>query len=194
MIFSVFNDCIEWSLDFGPVSLTLIVKDLLQEMTISSQEIPLTTWSLLLSQRQQFSNNHLARDPVTPNQQGTREMRDEVLSKVGAQEELDASEYQVSADLDDVEFYWENDQLGIDAVFRPGIDAPFPPTLFDDLEMRSSAENPFLLDKEDDNNSPPPTTTPLSERPTRPPALLRLRPFATRLEIVHGYVYTNLFQ
>ena len=109
MIFSVSNDGIEWSRDFGPDSVTLIVIDLVQEMTISSQEEPLAAWSLLLSQRQQFLNNHLARVPVTPNQQGTHEMRDEVLPKVGAREGLDTSGYQVSADTDDVEFYWEND-------------------------------------------------------------------------------------
>ena len=57
-----------------------------------------------MSQRQQFLNNHLARVPVTPNQQGSHEMRDEVLSSVGAQEGLDTSGYQVSADLDNVEF------------------------------------------------------------------------------------------
>ena len=73
-------------------------------MTRSSQEI---LWSLLLSQRQQLLNNLLARVPVTPNQQGTHEMRDEVLSNVGAQEVLDTSGYQMSADLDDVEFFWE---------------------------------------------------------------------------------------
>ena len=51
-------------------------------------------------------------------------MRDEVLSSVGAQEGLDTSGYQVSAHLDDVEFYWENDQLDVDAVFRPVIVGP----------------------------------------------------------------------
>ena len=61
MIFSVSNDGIEWSLDFGPDSVTLTGKDLVQEVTISSQEIPLAAWSLLLSQRQQFLNNHVAR-------------------------------------------------------------------------------------------------------------------------------------
>ena len=75
-------------------------------MTISSQETPLAAWSLLLSQKQKFLNNHLARVPVTPNQQGSHEMRDEVLSSVGAWD-MDTSGYQVSADLDDVEFYWE---------------------------------------------------------------------------------------
>ena len=54
MIFSVSNDVIEWSFDFGPDLVTLTVKDLVQEMTISSREIPLAAWSLLLSQRQQF--------------------------------------------------------------------------------------------------------------------------------------------
>ena len=67
----------------------------------------LADWSLLLSQRQQFLNNHLARVPVTPNQQGSHEKGDEVLSSVSAQDGLDASGYQVSvaADPDDVEFY-----------------------------------------------------------------------------------------
>ena len=50
----------------------------------------------------------------------------EVFSSVGAQESLDTSGYQVSADLDDVEFHWENDQLDVDSVFRPGTDTPFP--------------------------------------------------------------------
>ena len=67
MIFSVSNDGIEWSLDFGSDSVTLIVKDLVQEMTISSLETPLAAWRLLLSQKQQFLNNHLARVPATPN-------------------------------------------------------------------------------------------------------------------------------
>ena len=43
--------------------------------------------------------------------------------------------YQVSADLDDVDLYWENHQLDVDAVFGPGIDNPVPPTAFDDLEV-----------------------------------------------------------
>ena len=59
-------------------------------MIISSQEIPLAAWSFLLSQTQEFLNNHLARLPLTPNQEGTIEMRDEVLSSVGA-EEMDTS-------------------------------------------------------------------------------------------------------
>ena len=100
-----------------------------------------------------------------------------------------------AADLVDVELYWENDQQDVDAVFRPGIDTPFSPTAFDDLEMRGSAENPILFDEEEDKeNSPPTATTLVSERPTRHPALLRSRPFGTRLENVPDYVYRNLFQ
>ena len=127
----------------------------------------MAAWSLLLSQTQQFLNNHLVRLPVTPNQQGTHERRHEVLSSVGAQD-MDTRRYQVSADLDDVEFYWENDQLDVDTVFRPGIDTPFSPTAFDDLKMGGSAENPFLLDEEEDKENSPPPTKPVCERPTRP--------------------------
>ena len=80
---------------------------------------------------------------------------------------MDTNGNQVSADLNDVEFYWENDQLDVDAAFIPGIVTPFSPTAFDDLEMGGSAENPILLDEEEEKeNSPPPTTTPVSERPT----------------------------
>ena len=145
MIFSVSNDGIQWTLDFGPDSVTVAVNHLDQNITISSQETPLAAWQLLLSQRQDFLNNHLARVPITPNQEGTIEMR-EVLSSVGAQG-LDTSSYQVS-DLEDIEFNWEKSQLDMDAVFRPGIDTPFSPTTFDDLLMGDgSVENPLCWTK-----------------------------------------------
>ena len=133
MIFSVFSGGIQWILDFGPDSVTIAVFDLDQNITISSQEKPLAAWQLLLSQRQHFLNNHLSRIPITENQEGTMDMRDQVLASVGAQD-LDTSSYQVS-DLEDIEFNWENPQLDMDAVFRPGIDTPFSPTTFGDLLM-----------------------------------------------------------
>ena len=73
------------------------------------------------------------------------EMRDEALSKVAAQD-LDTSSYQVS-ELEDIEFNWENSQLDMDAVFKPGIDTPFSPTTFDDLSMEGSVENPLCVTK-----------------------------------------------
>ena len=124
MIFSVTNDGIQWILlDFGPYSVNIAVFDLDQNITINSQEIPLAAWQLLLSPRQDFLNNHLSRVPITENQEGTMDMRDEVLSSVGAQD-LDSSSYQVS-DLGDIEFNWENPQMDMGAVFRQGIDTPF---------------------------------------------------------------------
>ena len=170
MIFSVSNYGIQWTLDFGPDSVTIAVNDLEQNVTINSQEILLAAWQLLLSQRQDFLNNHLARVPITPKQEGTNKMRDEVLSSVGAQD-LDTSSYQVS-DLEDIEFNWESSQLDMDAVFRPGIDTPFSPTTFDDLSMEGSVENHIVLDEEEDKeNAPPPPSTPESVRPTEPPRL-----------------------
>ena len=125
MILSVSNDGIECSLDFGPYSVILTSKDLVREKSICSQEIHLAAWCLLLSQRQDFLNIHLTRDPNIPNQEGTMELRDEVLSSVGAQD-MDANGYQVSHLH--VDTYWENDQPDVDAVFRPGIDTPFSPS------------------------------------------------------------------
>ena len=123
MIFSVSNDGIHWTLDFAPDSVTNAVIDRVQNITNSSQELPLAAWQLLLSQRQDFLDNHLPRVPITQNREGTMEMRDEVLSSVGAQD-LDTSSYQIS-DLEDIELNWENSQLVMDAVFTPGIDTPF---------------------------------------------------------------------
>ena len=192
MIFSVSSDGIQWTLDFGPDSDTIAVIDLVKNITISSQEKPVAAWQLLLAHRQDFSNNHLARVPITPNQEGTMEMRDEVLSSVGAQD-LDTSSYQIS-DLEDIEFNSENSKLDVDAVFRPGIDTPFSPTVFDDLLMGDgSVENSIVLDKEQDKENAPPTT-PVSERPTEPPRLQRSRAFGARIENVPDYVYRNLFQ
>ena len=190
MIFSVSNDGIQWTLDFGPDSVTIAVNDLDQSVTISSQEIPLTAWQLLLSQRQDFLDNNLPRDPITPNQQGTFEMREEVLSSVGAQD-LDTSSYQLT-DLEDIEFNWENSEL--DAVFRPVIDTPFSPNTFDDLSMLGSAENPIVLDDEEDKENSAPTTTPLSEQPPEPSRLLGGCAFGARTENVPDYDYKNLFQ
>ena len=175
MIFSVSNDGIQWTLDFGPDSVTIAMNDLDHSLTISSQEIPLAAWQLLLSQRQDFLNNPLPRVPITEKQEGTMEMRDEVLSNVGAQD-LDTSSYQVS-DLEDIEFNWENPQLDMDAVFRPGIDTPFSPSTIEDLLMGDgSVENPIVLDEEQDKENAPPTT-PESVRPTEPPRLQRSRTF-----------------
>ena len=145
----------------------------------------------MLSERQDFVDNHLSRVPVTENQEGTMEMRDEVLSSVGAQD-LDTSSYQV-ADLEDIEINWENDQLDLDAVFRPGIDTPFSPTTFDDLSMEGSVEKPIVLDEEEDKENAPPPTTPESVRPTEPPRLQRSSAFGARMESVPNYVFGNLF-
>ena len=121
------------------------------------------------------------------------EMRDEVLSSVGAQD-LDTSSYQAS-DLEDIEFSWENSQLDMDAVFRPGIDTPFSPTTIDDLSMKGSVENHFVLDEEKDKeNAPPPPSTRESVRPTEPPKLQRSRTFGARIEKLPDKVFRKLFQ
>ena len=123
MIFSVSSDGIQWTLDFGPDSVTFAVNDLDENITISSQEIPVAAWKLLLSQTQDFLDNNLPRVPITENQEGSMEMREEVFSSVGAQD-LNTSSSQVS-DLEDIEFNWENSQVDMDAVFTQGKDTPF---------------------------------------------------------------------
>ena len=194
MQFTVSNNGTQWILDFGPDSVVLSIKDLDENFKISSLEIPLAAWSLLLSQRQEFLDNHLPRVPITPNQQGTFEMTEEVLSTVGAQD-TDTRGYELS-NLEDVEFSWEDPAVDMDSVYRPGIDTPFSPSIFDDLQMEgSTAGNPILVDDEEEKeNSAPTTSTPESERPTETPRLLKSRPFGTRLENVPESVYRTLFR
>ena len=192
--FTVSNNGPHWILDFDPDSVVLCVKYLDENITISSLESPLAAWSLLLSQRQEFLDNQLPRVPITPNQQGTFEMRKEVLSSVGAQD-TETSGYELS-DLEDIDFSWEDLAVDVDSVYRPGMDTPFSSSIFDDFHMQeSTAANPKIVDDEEDReSSAPATTTPESERSTEPPRLLRKRPFDTRLENVHESVYRTLFR
>ena len=180
-------------MDFGPDSVVLSVKDLEENLTISSLEIPLAACSLLLSQRQEILDNHSPRVPITPNQQGTFEQRKEVLSSVAAQD-TDTKGYEQS-NLEDIEFSWEDPAVDMFSVYRPGIGTPFSPSIFDGFQMQgSTAANPIIVDNEEDKeNSAPTTTTPESERPTETPRLLKTPPFATPLKNVPESVYGTLF-
>ena len=182
-------------LDFSPDSVTIAVIDLVQNITMSSEETRLAAWQLLLSQRQDFLDNHLPRVSITQTQEGAKKMRDEILSSVGAQD-VDTSSYQVF-DLEDIEFNWEKSQFDMDAVFRPGIDTLYSPTTFDDLSMEGSLETPIVLDEEDEEdkeNAPPHWSSPKSVRPTEPPRLQRSRAFGATVDNVPDYVFWNLFQ
>ena len=124
MLFTFSNNETQWIMDFFPDSVVLSLKDLDENLTISSLEIPMAVWSLLLSQRQELLDNHLARVPNAPNQQGTFELREEELSSVGAQD-TDSSGYELF-NLEDIEFSWEDPAVDMDSVYRPGIDTFFP--------------------------------------------------------------------
>ena len=90
----------------------------------------------------------------------------------------------------------ENSLLEMDAVLRPGIDTPFSPTIFGDLSMAGSVENPIVLvEEEDKENAPPPAqSTPVPLTPTEPPRLQRSRAFGAKVEKFSDYIYRILFQ
>ena len=162
MQISVSNNGKQWILDFGPDSVVLSVKDLDENLTISTMEIPLAAWSLLLSQRQEFLDNHLPRVPITTNQQGIFEMREETLSSVGAQN-TDTRGYELF-DLEDIEFSWEDPGVDVDSVSWPAIDTPIFLSFSDDFQIEgSTAANQIIVDDEEDKeNSAPTRTTPES--------------------------------
>ena len=83
----------------------------------------------------------------------------------------------------------------MDSVYRPGIDTPFSPYIFNKFQMEgSTAAKPIMVDDEEHKeNSAPTTTTPESERPTEAPRLLRSRPFGTRLKNVPDSLYSLCF-
>ena len=160
-------------------------------MTISPEEVLLAGRSCLLSQSQDFMNFHVAQIPITPNQQGTMDMREDLFSGVGAQD-FDTSGYEV-CHPDDLGLYWRNDQLSGDAVFRPLIGTQFSTTILDVLEMGGSEGKSNLLDKEEEKEKSPPTT-PVPERPALPAKLLSSRLFETAVGNVPAYDSRKLFQ
>ena len=155
MIFSVSNNGTQWTLDFSRDSVTIIAKDLVQDLTISSLQLPIAAFNSLINQRQQFLENHLARVPITPNQQGMWEMQDEVRASVG---DHDVSSDFVPSGLDDIQFHWENPNIDMDAVYRPGIDTPFSPSLFENIPVAGSADYPIEIDDEQDRERVPHNT------------------------------------
>ena len=121
-------------------------------------------------------------------------MREEVLSSVGAQD-TDTRGYELS-NLEDIGFSWGDPAVDMDSVYRPGIDTLLFPSIVDDFQMGSTANNPKLVDDEEDNENSAPTTTTTtteSQRATEAPRLLRSPPFGTRLEKVPESVYRTLF-
>ena len=73
-------------------------------------------------------------------------MREEVLSSVGARD-TDTSGYELS-DLEYIEFSWEDPAMGMDSVYRSGIDTPSSPSIFDDFQMEgSTGANPIIVGK-----------------------------------------------
>ena len=152
MQFTVSNNGTVWILDFCPDSVVLKVKDLDENLTINSRENPLAAWSLLISQRQEFLNNHLPRVPITTNQQRTFEMREEITSSVGAQD-TDTRGYELS-NLEDIGINWEDPAVDMDSAYQPGIDTPFSPSILDDFQMEgSTAANPIKVDDEEDKEN-----------------------------------------
>ena len=85
MIFVVSNEKTQWFLAFGPDSVFLTAKDVVEESVMSSQKSLLPTWEVLMSQRKDLLNNHSVQNPITPNQRKTFEMWEEVLASAGAQ-------------------------------------------------------------------------------------------------------------
>ena len=94
-------------------------------------------------------DSHPPRVPIAPDQQGTFEVREEVLSTGGAQD-TDTKRYEL-CHLEDVEFSWEDPAIDMDSVYRPGLDTPFSPSVFDVFQIQiSTAANPILVDDEED--------------------------------------------
>ena len=116
-------------------------------------------------------NNRLARVPATPNQEETKEIRDEVLPSVGAQYMDTGARFGG--------YHWEDPDMNMDSFFQPGVGTPFSPSIFNKFEMGSMTENPILTDIEQgkENCLPPLPTTPVSDRPTQPLVLMKSRPW-----------------
>ena len=72
---------------------------------------------------------------TNPQPAKTMEIWKEVISSVATQDMV-TSGYQLS-DLENIEIDWDDPDLNMDAVFRPGIKTPFSSSTFNDFEMGS---------------------------------------------------------
>ena len=137
--------------------------------------------------------NHLTQIPITPSQQGTFELREEVVASAGAQD-MDTSGYDLS-DLEGIEFFWENPQVELDVVFgRPGRETFFFTNSFQRFRdgMRRTILRIVLDVEEDKENST--QTTPVFERLVEPPRLFRKCPSGRQIDNVPEFVYRTLFE
>ena len=88
------------------------------------------------------------------------------------------------SDLEDIEFLWDDPYLNMDADYRPGLNTPFAFPFwrfwerFNDWKPNSD----WRKAREEELNST--STTPVSERPTQSPVLMRSCPFGTKFENV----------
>ena len=88
------------------------------------------------------------------------------------------------SDMENIEFHWKDPDLNMNAVFRPSIDTPFSPSIFNSFTQILMAENKTSIDGEQDNgNSSPVPTTPVSNRQTHLPLLMRCHPLEQHLRM-----------
>ena len=69
MIFSVSNNNMNWSLEFGPDTVSLEVQNFADQAVLNSIEIPLAVWNLLESQRLRFLEDAISGAPLTEDEQ-----------------------------------------------------------------------------------------------------------------------------
>ena len=69
MTFSVSNNNMNWSLEFGPDTVSLEVQNFADEAVVISIEIPLAVWSLLECQRLRFLEDAISGAPLTEDEQ-----------------------------------------------------------------------------------------------------------------------------
>ena len=136
---------------------------------------------MLFSQEQEVLNNYSARNLITLNMRGTHEIRDAPLWSVRAQN-MDTTGYKLS-DLEETEFRLEDLDLNMDWIFGPGIDPPFSRSTCIDFQIGSETESPNLIDEVEDNENSHPTTL-VTEKPTRPVALVMRLSFKMRKKLL----------
>ena len=83
--------------------------------------------------------------------------------------------------------------FNMDAVFRAGLNTPFPPKTDSDLKMTSTVENPTQPEDEGDEEKSP-QSVPVSDKHNEPSTALNNFPTAAKLQIIPDYIYTILFE
>ena len=107
MIFSVQNSNLKYSVEFSPNVVQIQVREISSGVFLAQIDIPIQVWHMVEVMRRDFNEHHMMQVPMTENQLGEMQMKEEVAEHVGMNfPDTPCSRYGAQS-VDDFLFPWE---------------------------------------------------------------------------------------